>query len=252
MLYEEEEMKNLTEEAEEEIIVLDSLFCIGGEFNRLSNNIIKIRFHENCFITFELGEGYPATDPSISVCLELLTRSQNEMFTDKIKEFTKDLVEVEQKMLAIIDFSKDLYENFKDEDRKEAVAQDVEEELLIVKIDHMRSSGSYIRTLEAWSSQLGLVTLLITSGDRGIVLLSQGDKRQLTKLLLNWKTTNIDVDSRGKPCKERMIQILHRERIEDEELKSICEESFSTVNCKTLSEYFKDSNLECLISKTFY
>lgn len=246
-------MKTLTDVAEEEIIVLESLFCIGGEFNRLSNNIIRIRFHDNCFITFELEEDYPSSKPYLSVSLELLTRSQNEMFKNKTNEFTEDLVGVEQQMLAIIDFAKDLYDNFKNEDRKEAVVQDVEEELLIVKIDHMRSSGPYIRTLEAWSSQLGLVTILITSGDQGIVLLSQGDKCQITKLLLNWKTTNIDVDSRGKPCKERMIQILHRERTGDEEeLKSICGESFSTASCKTLSEHFKNSKLERQISKTFY
>jgi len=157
-------------------------------------------------------------------------------------------------MLAIIDFSKDTYENFKDDDRKEAIIQDIEEEILIVKIDHMRKSGSYTKTLESWSKELGLVTLVVMSCDQGITLLSQGDKCQVTKFLLNWKTTNIDVDSRGKPCKERMIQILHREKVEDTNIsvKTITEQRFAIKNCDKLSEIFKNSNLECLITKTCY
>ena len=162
--------------------------------------------------------------------------------------------DIEQKMLAIIDFCKHTYENFKDDDKREAKVHEIEEEILIVKIDHMRKSGSYIRTLESWSTQLGLVTLVITSRDQGIVLLSHGDKCQMTKFLLNWKSTNIDVDSKGKPCKERMIQILHREKVDDKHISliGITGHKFATVNCSILSEYFKNSKLKCLINKTFY
>ena len=247
-------MKKLTEDAEAEIVVMESLFCIGGEFCRVSDNIIRIKFYENCFITFEIGEDYPLSKPSISVSLELMSRSQNDLFSKKINEFKDDMEGIEQQMLAIIDFSKDTYEKFKDDDRKEAIVQDIEEEILIVKIDHMRKSGSYTKTLEYWSKELGLVTLVVTSCDQGIILLSQGDKCQVTKFLLNWKTTNIDVDSRGKPCKERMIQILHREKVEDTNisLKTITEQRFAIKNCDKLSEFFKNSNLECLITKTFY
>ena len=247
-------MTILTDDAEAEIVVMESLFCIGGEFHRISDNIIRIKFHENCFITFEIGDDYPSSKPSISVSLELMSRSQNHLFSEKINKFIKDMEGIEQQMLAIIDFSKDMYESFKDDDRKEAIVQEIEEEILIVKIDHMRKSGSYTRTLESWSKELGLVTLVVTSRDKGIILLSHGDKCQVTKFLLNWKTTNIDVDSRGKPCKERMIQILHREKVEDKNisLKTISEQKFAIINCDKLSEYFKNSNLECLITKTFY
>jgi hypothetical protein len=32
----------------------------------------------------------------------------------------------------------------------------------------------------------------------------------LSWLLKQWKTVNMDVDARGRPCKERMLQILLR------------------------------------------
>ena len=162
--------------------------------------------------------------------------------------------DVEQKMLGIIDFAKEAYDDFKDDDKKETRAQDMEDEIMIVKIDHMRKSGAYIRTLESWSLQLGLTTLVVTSRDKGIILLSQGDKCQMTKFLLNWKTTNIDVDSKGKPCKERMIQILYREQLRSKDIswKSICEEKFATISCNNLLECFKDTTLESLINTTFY
>jgi hypothetical protein len=32
----------------------------------------------------------------------------------------------------------------------------------------------------------------------------------LSWLLKQWKTVNMDVDARGRPCKERMLQILIR------------------------------------------
>jgi hypothetical protein len=32
----------------------------------------------------------------------------------------------------------------------------------------------------------------------------------LSWLLKQWKTINMDVDARGRPCKERMLQILLR------------------------------------------
>ena len=64
------------------LVVLESLFCLGGEFERISNNVIRIRFYDNCYITFELQDDYPSSHPSISVTLELMTRSQNEVFKE--------------------------------------------------------------------------------------------------------------------------------------------------------------------------
>ena len=62
------------------LVVMESLFCVGGEFSRLSANIIRIKFAEDCFITFELDEMYPSSHPNISVSLQLHGRKQNDDF----------------------------------------------------------------------------------------------------------------------------------------------------------------------------
>ena len=91
-------MTILTDDAEAEIVVMESLFCIGGEFHRISDNIIRVKFHENCFLTFEIGDDYPSSKPSISVSLELMSRSQNHLFSEKINKFIEDMEGTEQQM----------------------------------------------------------------------------------------------------------------------------------------------------------
>ena len=73
----------------------------------------------------------------------------------------------EQKMISIIEHAKERYNDMKLDEVKEHLVQDVEIELIIVKIDHMRRSGPYVRTLESWSQQMGLVAILMISNDQG-------------------------------------------------------------------------------------
>jgi hypothetical protein len=42
------------------------------------------------------------------------------------------------------------------------------------------------------------------------LFLFTGSGEDLSWLLKQWKTINMDVDARGRPCKERMLQILLR------------------------------------------
>jgi hypothetical protein len=48
------------------------------------------------------------------------------------------------------------------------------EEVLWVKIDHMRERGPYARRLEAWCLQLNLRAVLLTARDHGIHFLATG------------------------------------------------------------------------------
>ena len=62
------------------IVVLESLYCIGGEFQQLSEGVLKIKFADNCFITFDIDQDYPLSSPGISVTLNLFGRKQNDDF----------------------------------------------------------------------------------------------------------------------------------------------------------------------------
>ena len=71
-------------------------------------------------------------------------------------------------------------------------------------------------------------------------------------VLLQWKTTNIDIDSKGKPCKEKMIQILYREKQKTSgALKDICSCDFQVKECDNLLEYFSGKQLEEIIKSIF-
>merc|ERR1712059_137808 len=94
-------------------------------------------------------------------------------------------------------------------------------ELLVVKVDHMRNVTEYVRTLEGWTISLNLHGFLVFSKDKGIIFLLEGDKGRIGQFLINWKTVNIDVDSRGRPCKERMMQLVFRNKVEEELLPKV-------------------------------
>ena len=87
--------------------------------------------------------------------------------------------------------------------------------------------------------------MLVIAKDQGLILLVEGDKCDISKFLLSWKTTNIDVDSHGKPCKEKMMQVLFREKHKNSDfyLKEITGESFTVIECDNLIQYFSETKI---------
>lgn len=77
----------------------------------------------------------------------------------------------------------------------------------VLQIDHMRSKSSYIKTLTQWTKELDLCGHLVFY-DRLILLLLQGDLKDIKVFISHLRTVNVDVDSRGRSCKERMLKIL--------------------------------------------
>jgi len=236
---------SITDEAEEEIVVLQSIFCVGGEFSRPDRNVVTVKFEQFSAITFQIDGSYPNTSPLLSVSLELLTREQNERFVEELKSFVDLLPDGEQKMLPTIDFAREKYQHIQISERKETQVVEEARELIVIKIDHMRNSSEYVKTLERWCGQLGVRAVLVVSSDQGLIFLLEGDKINTSNFMINWKTTSIDVDSRGKPCKERMIQILYRSSIEkgDEILKEISEERFHVAKVDFLKSLFDDKKI---------
>lgn len=84
--------------------------------------------------------------------------------------------------------------------------------ITVLKVDHMRNRQKYLKHLKKWSEELGVgVSLFILKGTRYVVLL-EGDKGDVDQYLVNWKTQCVDVDSKGKPCKEKMLTICRSKR----------------------------------------
>ena len=97
----------------------------------------------------------------------------------------------------------------------------------LIRVDHMNDGKSYRKWLRKCSDQLGLGLLLkecvaergdlecdgpTTSTSRRpphiIVALIGDDSSNVSSFLKKWRTTRVDVDSRGRPCLERMMTVL--------------------------------------------
>ena len=242
--------------------VIEAIYCDVGEFTRLSSNVVRVKFEENCFLTLEIDQQYPNSSPRTSVDIELFSREDSDTFnkvheekhenihlthtlpTQEISEFSKSLGDgVDHKLSVILDFAKEKYNLMKVEVKQEANVIKVDTEMLVIKIDHMRKSGQYVKTLETWADNLAVHAALFVSSKQGLILVMEGSSSSISKYLLQWKTQNIDVDSRGKQCKEKMIQILYRQtscenNVIETGLKNRSENSgyFQTIDCNDLFE----------------
>ena len=241
----------ISPEAEEELMVVESVFCVGGEFHRMDQQTFKIRFVDQGFVTFQLDHIYPQTNPQMSVSAELLTRNQNQIFAEELRDFVASLDDGDQKLLAALDFAKEKYESFKIDHEKEFKVVDSQNEMIIVKIDHMRNSGNYVKTLEDWTELFSLTGVLVISKDEGIVLMLEGEKYGISRFVQNWKSVNIDIDSRGKPCKEKMIQILYRKETTNLLLNQLSKDKFSFIKTDKFCDYFAGFEINDLIKSIF-
>ena len=226
-------------------VVLESVYCVGGEFSRPDKNVVSVKFEQFSFLTFQIDGDYPSSTPLLSVSLDLLTRGQNERFVGELQSFVNSLPDGQQKMLPTLEFAKELYQKLEITERKETQIVEEDRELLVIKIDHMRKSCEYVRTLESWCDQLAVTGVLVISRDKGIIFIMEGEKLNTSNFIINWKTTSIDVDSRGKPCKERMIQILHRSHVENgqEVLKELSEEKFLLLKVDDMKSSFEKKKI---------
>lgn len=161
----------------------------------------------------------------------------------EVSKYALSLSEVDQKIYTILEFAKEKYELLKRESVKENGVCEDEVELLVIKIDHMRRSGPYVKTLESWSNQLNVTAVLFISSDCGLIFVMEGDKSSTSKFLLNWKTHSIDVDSKGKPCKEKMTQVLYREKVDDIGLLKDFNGRFSVHNCSKLLDFVEGKKI---------
>lgn len=87
--------------------------------------------------------------------------------------------------------------------------------ILIARIDHMRNETKYFKLLNSWAKQLQLSGNIFNTGLHSIYAVITGRIRDVDEFLKRWKTQCVDVDSRGCPCKEKMLSILCQEVIKE-------------------------------------
>lgn len=79
--------------------------------------------------------------------------------------------------------------------------------VLLLRLDHMRDRARYLGTVRQWFGGLGLGGRVLFHGRRVLILLT-GAESDLKRYLVLHRSGLVDVDSRGQPCRERMMDVL--------------------------------------------
>jgi hypothetical protein len=131
----------------------------------------------------------------------------------------------------------------------------------MIEIDHMRDKRHYIKTIERWNKVLNITGSVIFYGKLKIFLILFGCEKNLKDFQQQLKTHNIDVDSRGRPCKEKLSKVLCCEYLETyfnenlyhrqtlSETKQFALQLFEAKDKAALKKQFCDMSLEFLYTK---
>lgn len=80
--------------------------------------------------------------------------------------------------------------------------------ICVVKLDHMRNRHKYLKMLQSWSKELGVRGKVVDGGLHNVYVALVGREGSVREFVRRWKTQSVDDDSRGRPCKERMLSVL--------------------------------------------
>ena len=223
---------------QDEIEALRAIYCEEGEFSvhpnvkggifaksdMLSISLVlqvkcsafscssaKNRVPETCKVkmTVSLSKDYPEVLPSVSLSSEHFSKKQVAIFRDKLLSYLKTL----RPGPLILDLAMWLQENAVHTSAqsplsglKNDCSEDVNE-LVVAKLDHMRNRTCYLRTLTTWSNDLH-IPIMVFFAHKLILLVVEGSPDLVREFLRRFRSCNIDVDSSGKPCKEKMMKLL--------------------------------------------
>lgn len=100
----------------------------------------------------------------------------------------------------------------------------------LLMLDHMRSKVRYTHTILKWATGLALAGCLLFVG-KFIFIVLQGHAANVKEYIKLQRSSNVDVDSRGKKCKERMMSVLHQGILLGKGFKD-----FSVIECSNQQE----------------
>ncbi|GMH35433.1 hypothetical protein BSKO_03301 [Bryopsis sp. KO-2023] len=172
-------------------------------------------------LSVSVGLSYPEAPPQLSVACEWLKRSQIDDILLEVQTF----VDASSKLADRCLFSAvERFENLIEENYTEFSKQSKENLALaskgkpnphpglnvaVLRIDHMHDRGGYTKIIVKWAGELGLTGRLIFCRSFIFVLL-EGAEPDIDEYLLRKRTVVVDVDSRGRKCRERKMSVLVR------------------------------------------
>jgi len=238
----------------EEFELLSSMLLKPGESCEIIGEkpcpILKVV--QNQFsLTFEL-ENYPETKPKMALNCSLLDRKT----CDEILQFLSQEASTclgEPMLFQLSQLATDkIVEHLKivEEQRSSVGIELRKSNVTLIEIDHMRNQTKYVKYLQAWASQLSISLLILHLEflSKHWILLNYTEDNELKQFMKNLKTQNVDVDSKGKPCKERLSTIL----CSRSSLTNFLKENFKEENVQSKSDLqsiLKQMNLENILEE---
>ena len=87
--------------------------------------------------------------------------------------------------------------------------------ICVVQLDHMRNERLYMKNMKQWSNRHAVSCTLLDSGRCGIIGIVVGVSRGVDAFMQTWRTQHVDVDSKGRSCKERRMTVLCKAKYPD-------------------------------------
>jgi len=213
---------------EEEIEALQAIFCEEGELTILSdieNGLfarsetvdmsVDVSIKRSCAtipetrkirMTVILSNHYPHVIPKISLSSAQFQNKEVAQFRDDLLAYAESLPPGPMILDLIFWLQEHVVRVLEEKEEKTAPSEAINE-LVVIKVDHMRNRTQYLSTLTSWTQDLDLKTAVIFL-HKLILVVSEGLSENMKEFLRRFKTSNIDVDSSGRPCKERMMSFI--------------------------------------------
>nr|XP_053637037.1 RWD domain-containing protein 3-like [Cherax quadricarinatus] len=206
----------------EEIEAIEAIYCGENEFCLFSRGTSSVEFSVTISpvarpdlkitMVFNLSaSSYPSEPPPFSVQCSALTRTE----CDNVKTSLKSIAELCRGAPMVLDLLTSLQEREDIGRTPPTNNATVEKEIYeghttcVLHLDHMRNKTKYLKTIKSWCEDLDLFGQIIFYL-RWIFIILQGTEENIKMYLQRNRTQFVDVDSSGKPCKERMLSVLYQ------------------------------------------
>ncbi|XP_067677158.1 RWD domain-containing protein 3-like [Haliotis asinina] len=178
------------------------------------NTQVTVQLHRDDGVevkaVLDITPSYPYTPPDVSILSAAIDRSVSKTLRDTANQHAADntgspmlieLISTLQDKLSTLSLRQT------EEEGGSPMSQEPGRVTLMLRLDHMRAKSQYVKTLKRWTGELGLDGRLVFM-NKLILIILQGSQSSLKDYLVRHKSVNIDVDSRGHPCKEKMMSLL--------------------------------------------
>jgi hypothetical protein len=164
-------------------------------------------------LNVSLDKDYPSSLPEISILSSQLTRKKTFEIQELLKGYTKELLTAfsEPIVLKLIEWLREKIPKIclttEIEVTRKSTVNDDKLHIYVLKFDHMRSRKKYLKTISKWIKEFNLNGFILF-WEKTIIEIIEGFKSDINKYLKRLRTCTVDVDSAGKVCKERMMDVL--------------------------------------------